>query len=136
MAYTPYATYSDYTSYGFNEFGTQDEINNALRMASRHIDTLTFNRIVAMGFENLTEFQQDIVKEVVCRQALFEYENADEINSVLKGYSINGVSAEYGDSMGVKTQDGVTISKSLYSFLEQTGLCCRLARYAWRSTQN
>ena len=133
MAYTPYATISDYEALGFEPF---DGIEAALVTASRHIDTLTFNRIVAVGFENLTEFQQDIVKEVACRQALFEHENADEINSVLSGYSINGVSAKFGDGAGVRTIGGVTIARSTYSFLEQTGLCCRLARYIWRNTQN
>lgn len=133
MAYTPYATVSDYIDLGLTEF---DDLENALRVASRHIDTLTFNRIVAIGFENLTEFQQDIVREVVCKQAWFEYENADEIASLLKGYSINGVSVDYGDTMGIVTLDGVTISRGNYSILEQTGLCCRLARHIWRRTQN
>ena len=129
MAYTPYATVSDYEALGLETF---DGIEDALRVASRHIDTLTFNRIVAAGFDNLTEFQQDIIKEVTCRQAQFEYENADEINSVLSGYSINGVTARFGDGMGVQTVGGITIAKTLYSFLEQTGLCCRLARQIWR----
>lgn len=137
MAYTPYATYSDYTSLGLYEFGEEDAINNALKVASRHIDTLTFNRILgAGGLENLTDFQQEIIKEVTCRQALFEYENADAIESVLTGYTINGVTARFGDGVGVKTQDGVTMSASLYSFLEQTGLCTRLARYIWRPIHN
>ena len=39
-----------------------------------HIDTLTYNRIVGRDFENLTKFQQDIIKEVVCKLADFEYE--------------------------------------------------------------
>ena len=136
MAYTPYASYSDYENLGLFEFGSEEEIDKALRQASRHIDTLTFNRIVAIGFENLTEFQQEIIKEVACKQALFEFENEDEIESVLSGYTINGVTARFGDGAGVKQIGGVTISKSLYSFLEQTGLCCRLARQIWRNGQS
>ena len=127
--YTPYVTLEEYENMGFELFGEEDEVQRGLITASRHIDTLTFNRIVAIGFENLTEFQQDIIKEVTCRQAIFEYENADEIESVLSGYTINGVTARFGDGAGVQTVDGVTISRSNYSFLQQTGLCCRLARF-------
>lgn len=34
-------------------------------------------------------------------QADFEYENADEINTILSSYSINGVSAQFGSSWNV-----------------------------------
>lgn len=132
MAYTPYVTVEEYIEMGYTQF---DGLEQALVTASRHIDTLTFNRIVAIGFDNLTEFQQDIIKEITASQTEFEYENADEINSVLKGYSINGVTATFGDGVGVRTVDGVTISRMNYSILEQTGLCCRLAREIWRNTQ-
>lgn len=137
MAYQPYATYDDYLLLGLDEFGDEQEITNALRTASRHIDTLTFNRIIgAGGLQNLTEFQQEIIKEVACKQALFEWENRDALDSMLTGYTINGVTARFGDGVGVKQQDGVTMASSLYSFLEQTGLCCRLARYIWRPIHN
>ena len=100
----------------------------ALLQASRHIDSLTYNRIVSRGFSNLTEFQQEIIKEVVCKQAEFEYENADMIESVLSGYSINGVSVQFGASWNVFADKGVAMRKDVYSMLCQTGLCCRLAR--------
>ena len=133
MAYIPYATVEDYEALGLQTFVG---LETALLQASRHIDTLTFNRIVAIGFENLTEFQQGIIKEVVCRQTWFEHDNEDEIESVLSGYTINSVTVRFGDGAGIMTQGGVTISKSLYSFLEQTGLCCRLAREVWRNGQS
>lgn len=100
----------------------------ALRQASRHIDSLTYNRIVGQGFSELTAFQQDVVREVVCLQADFEYENADEINTILQGYSINGVSAQFGNSWNVFTASGVAMKRDVYALLCQTGLCCRLAR--------
>lgn len=134
MAYTPYATVEDYEALGLQTF---DGLENALVTASRHIDTLTFNRILGVGgLENLTEFQQEIIKEVVCKQALFEYENADELDSVISGYSINGVSVKYGDSWNVKVENGIAISNSLYKLLEQTDLCCRLARFLWQPIRN
>ena len=123
MAYEAYATTSDYEALGLDTF---DGLEDALLVASHHIDTLTFNRIVAIGFDRLTEFQQDIIKEVVCRQALFEHENADEIESIITGYSINGVTIRYGDgAWNLLIQSGIAMSKSTYSFLEQTGLCYR-----------
>lgn len=67
---------------------TTDDLEKRLYIASRHIDTLTFNRIVARGFENLTEFQKDVIRLVVCKQADFEAENESLINSVLSSYSI------------------------------------------------
>ena len=96
--------------------------------ASRHIDSLTYNRIVGQGFSNLTPFQQDLIREVVCQQADFETENADEINTVLQSYSINGVSMQFGNSWNVFTDKGVAMKRDVYAMLCQTGLCCRLAR--------
>ena len=124
MAYEPYATAEDFAIL----YPDAEAISgDALRQASRHVDSLTFNRIVAAGFSNLTEFQQDIIKEVVCRQALFERENADLIESVLSAYSINGVSMSWnGESWNVYSQDGIAIRKDVYALLRQTGLCCRI----------
>ena len=77
--YKPYLSVEEYFDCG----GLNDEnIEKYLIQASRHIDSLTFNRIVARGFENLTEFQQEIIKTVCFDMANFDYENADLINSV------------------------------------------------------
>jgi hypothetical protein len=105
-----------------------DDIPKYLKQASRHIDSLTYNRIVGRGFSNLTSFQQEIIREVCCQQADFEYENQDEISTVLSSYSINGVSAQFGSSWNVFTDKGIAMKRETYSLLCQTGLCCRLAR--------
>lgn len=103
-----------------------DSIEKALKNASRHIDTLTYNRIVGKGFFNLTQFQQDIVKEVCCQMADFETENEEVLNSILQSYSVNGVAMSFGgNSWNVKVQNGVAIKADLYELLQQTGLCCR-----------
>lgn len=127
MAYIPYVTEDEYSQYGSEQI-PDDELEKRLRAASRHIDTLTFNRIVDRGFDSLTDFQQEIIKEVVSLQADFEYENADEIETILSSYSINGVSAKFGDSWNIITDRGVAIKKDTYELLKQTGLCCRLLR--------
>ena len=128
MAYTPYVEETFYTDVFEGDVIPEDKIEKYLRQASRHIDSLTYNRIVGRGFSNLTVFQQEVIKEVVCKQAEFEFENADEIESVLSSYSINGVSAQFGSSWNVFADKGIAMQRSVYSFLEQTGLCCRLAR--------
>ena len=128
MAYDPYVTTEYYlTEYAGNTV-SEDELLKALRQASRHIDSLTYNRIVGQGFSNLTEFQREIIREVVCQQADFETENADESSTVLQGYSINGVSAQFGSSWNVFTDKGIAMKRDTYALLCQTGLCCRLAR--------
>lgn len=128
MAYEPYVTPEYYQDeYGGSVVAT-DELVKALRQASRHIDSLTYNRIVDIGFSNLTTFQQDLIRDVVCQQADFETENADEINTILQSYSINGVSAQFGSSWNVFTDKGVAMKRDVYAMLCQTGLCCRLAR--------
>ena len=46
-----------------------EERNKYLQEASEKIDSITFNRIVAKGFDNLTKFQQEKVQKAVCYQA-------------------------------------------------------------------
>ena len=128
MSYQSYASTEYYSKIYGGKVIPADDIVKCLKTASRHIDSLTYNRIVGRGFSNLTEFQQAIVQEACCLQADFEYENADEINTILSSYSINGVSAQFGESWNVYTDKGIAIKKDVYALLEQTGLCCRLAR--------
>lgn len=128
MTYEHYATPEIYeTVYGSSVIPEMEQ-KRALITASRHIDSLTYNRIVGRGFSELTPFQQEIVREVCCLQADFEYENADELETVLSGYSINGVSAQFGSSWNVYMENGVAMKRDVYALLSQTGLCCRIAR--------
>ena len=128
MPYIPYATERYYESNYGGSLISEDSLRRFLVQASRHIDTLTYNRIVGQGFDNLTEFQKNVIQEVVCRQAEFEYENADEISSILSSYSINGVSARFGSSWNVFIDRGVAMKRDDYALLCQTGLCCGLLR--------
>lgn len=118
--YKPYLSVEEYLEY---DGLIEKDIEKYLISASRHIDSLTYNRIVAKGFENLTEFQQEIIKTVCFDMANFEYENADLINSVLQSYSINGVSMQFGSSWNVAVIGGVAIRRDTYNLLMQTGLC-------------
>ena len=128
MSYKAYVTPDYYLNRYEGDILPEEELSKALKKASRHIDSLTYNRIVSQGFLNLTEYQQDIIKEVICQQADFEVENADEINTILSSYSINGVSAQFDSSWNVFTDKGVAMKRDVYALLCQSGLCCRLAR--------
>ena len=128
MAYEPYVSPDYYpTVYGGSAV-PEEELQKALRKACRHIDSLTYNRIVGRGFSTLTGFQQELIQEVVCQQVDFEYENADMIDTVLQNYSINGVAMQFGGSWNVIVGKGVAMKADTYTMLCQTGLCCRLAR--------
>ena len=122
-----YVTADEYTEMGYDAIPAED-LERYLNDASRQVDTLTFNRIVAIGFDNLTEFQQGIIKEVVCKQAGFIYDNADALASVVDSYTINSVSMQFGTGFNIAMEGGLPIQRDVYSLLEQTGLCCRLAR--------
>ena len=123
----PYVTQEYYLETYCGEMVPDSKLQSFLSEACANIDTLTFNRIRDLGgFENLTPFQQEVVRNVCCKQADFLHDNADMINMVLSGYAINGVSMSFGTSWNVVTENGVAISRSNYEHLQQTGLCCRL----------
>ena len=119
-----YVTTQEYTDLGYRAIPSAS-IEKFLHEASRNVDTLTFNRIVAIGFDKLTQFQQGIIKEVVCKQAEFLYDNQDAIASILDSYSINSVTMKFGSGFNVDVSEGVPIQNTVYSILKQTGLCWR-----------
>ena len=119
--------YADYEYYTTEYKGTlpEEEAVKALKQASRHIDTLTYNRIVGAGFERLTAFQQDIIKETACMMADFESANASMINSLINSYSINGASISFsGDSANCQLVNGIIVQRNVYEILNLTGLTC------------
>lgn len=116
--------YVDETYYKENYLGTLDteDLAKRLKEASQQVDMLTFNRIRGKGFDNLTSFQQSVIKEVICQHVDFVYENQDMIDSVLQSYSINGVSMTFGQSWNVEVINGIAMKRSTYELLKQTGL--------------
>ena len=123
--------YADIEYYKNTYKGTLDgiELEKALKQASEHIDTLTYNRIVAIGFDNLTEYQQGIIKECECMMADWETENADYIDNMLTSYSLNGASMSFtGSSAGAALVDGIVVSRDIYSHLQKCGLTSRVFR--------
>lgn len=120
--YQPYLSIDEYKTMGGTNL--HDETGRPqLVKASRQIDSLTYNRILKYGFENLTDFQKDIIKEVVKDLIDFNIENSDALNTMLKNYSINGVSMSFdGFNINVTLKNGVALPASNYELLTQTGL--------------
>lgn len=123
--YHPYADMQYYTEVFGGDVIPEEELKKALKKASRHIDTLTYNRIVGRGISALTEYQREIIQECCCEMAEFEYENQDMIDSVLQSYAINGVSMSFGESWNMQVANGVAVKKDCYARLKSTGLTSR-----------
>lgn len=125
-SYVDFKYYTD--TYHGKIFTDEEKFEEYLRKASRHIDTLTYNRIVAIGFDNLTQFQQKVISEVICLLVDFEYENADMLESILSSYSINGVNMDFANNGKLLKINNVFIPSDTYSYLEQSGLTCKSFR--------
>ena len=98
------------------------ELNKLLTIASRKIDRITFNRIYAYGFENLTDFQQELVKNAVCHQADHYAKNGLSDFSGLSGFSVGDIKMSFS---GMPQAALSGFSETGYSLLEQTGLLWR-----------
>lgn len=105
-----------------------DDLKNKLERASDQIDSITFNRIVATGFDNLTEFQQDKIKKAVCMQADFIEEYGQYLNNPFSAFSAGSISVTLNRN-SVKSINGVTTSNKVYNLLKQTGLTCLSFNY-------
>lgn len=121
---SPYATKEQFLKMFSNTEIPESEIENLLITASSDVDSMTFNRIRACGFDFLTDFQREKVSRAVCRQADFRYQNEELFSGSIASYSINGVSVSYDKDRVVKV-NGAVSSPDVYSELSQTGLCCR-----------
>jgi len=91
-----------------------------LDMASNKIDELTFNRIIEIGFDNLTDFQKSKIESATILQAQY-YEDYGQDAEMLGGFSLPGISMSLKD--GANTPSGV--SPAAYGLLKQTGLMSR-----------
>lgn len=118
MSYVDYQYYKD----EFNG-AVLDESNSKQRLerASDQVDSLTFNRIRAKGFDNLTEFQKDRIKKAVCIHAEFIEQYGDYINMPLNGFSAGSISINFS----TKTLNGISTTQEVLNYLNQTGLTCR-----------
>lgn len=113
-------------NYFLNEFkgdiSEGADLSRLLKSAEAKVDELTFNRIRAIGFENLSEFQKRCIIDAVCHIAEYYDKNGEDESSV-QSYTILGVSVT---SAQLSTEASrLHISPVAASLLKQSGLMAR-----------
>lgn len=105
-------------------YATSENLSTELlELASSKVDELTFNRINAIGFSNLTELQKELIEKATLAQAQYYEDYGTEVES-LSSISVGGYSI--GMSSGGSIYKGV--SNATITYLKQTGLMCRVVR--------
>lgn len=100
---TLYANEEYYTDTFEGTLIQEDDIVKYLKLAQEKIDDITFNRIVGIGFNNLTDFQKECVQKAVCYQAEYYYENG--VNSLnVSSYSVLDISVNVDKSHETEAQ--------------------------------
>ncbi|WP_455804275.1 hypothetical protein [Clostridium butyricum] len=92
-----------------------------LEKATDQINSLTYNRITGIGFDNLTPFQQDKIKKAICTHADFIEQYGSYIDMPLSGFSAGSVSVNFN----AQKINGVTTTQEVINYLNSTGLSCR-----------
>lgn len=113
--------YVDETYYSAFSGLITDKIDNKLEKATDQINSLTYNRIIGIGFDNLTPFQQDKVQKAICIHADFIEKYGEYIDMPLSGFSAGSISV----SFNANKINGVTATQEVINYLNQTGLTCR-----------
>lgn len=119
------------SGYYINEFKgskiTDKEVEKYLKLSQEKIDSITYNRIVKIGFDNLTEFQQEKVKDAMCYQAEYIFENGfnNEDNNDISSYSVLDINITVKDTKNTKAKQE-NMSEIAYDLIHKTGLDCRI----------
>ena len=92
---------------------SQEELERTLSKAEREIDHLCFGRIKGKGFDNLTPFQQNLIKEAVCLQAEYDKQYGYMLNMPMKSYKVADIRF-----------NGISSTQEIINLLEDTGLRC------------
>lgn len=115
--------------YYSNTFGGKnipdEEIEQYLELAQEKIDSITYNRIVAIGFDDLTEFQKEKISKAICYQAEYIFQNGynDENNRDVSSYSVLDISVSVDNSNDNKTiAQKLNMSEMAYDLVHKTGL--------------
>lgn len=128
-----YAT-SDYYYNSFN--GKQlplEDVDKLLQEASEKIDSITYNRIVRIGFDKLTPFQKEKVQKAVCYQAEYILFNGfnDEEKETIESYNVLDISVNVRnkDENEKTAAEKECMSEKAYDLISKTGLSSKGFRY-------
>ena len=100
-----------------------EEINRLLSDASDTIDRVTFNRIRARGFDNLTEYQKEMVEKAVCYQAAFLDSYGAYISMPINSYSAGSISLSFNREDN--TLHGQIMDTKAINAIRNSGLATR-----------
>lgn len=95
------------------------DLKEKLILASQKIDEVTYNRIVGKGFENLTLFQQQKIKDAVCHQANYLFKKDNGVSDIVS-YNVLDISV----SVQQKETEASNrdMSELAWTAIKQTGL--------------
>ena len=108
-----------------------EDIGKYLELAQEKIDSITYNRIVAIGFDDLTEFQKEKISKAICYQAEYIFQNGynDENNRDVSSYSVLDISVSVDSSNDNKTiAQKLNMSEIAYDLVHKTGLDGKIIR--------
>lgn len=125
---------SDYYYNSFN--GKQlplENVDRLLQEASEKIDSITYNRIVRIGFDKLTTFQKEKVQKAVCYQAEYILFNGfnDEEKETIESYNVLDISVNVKnkDESEKTLAEKECMSEKAYDLISKTGLSSKGFRY-------
>lgn len=96
-------------------------LDKELRKASLQVNAICFNRI-GQNLDYCSDYEKNIIKEVVCELADFNYTNKEDLEAVNGSYSIGDVSVSNLDSKTIVNEQGIFIPSTILSGLEMTRL--------------
>ncbi len=102
-----------------------EEVEKYLELAQEKIDEVTFNRIIGIGFNNLTSFQQENIQKAICRQAEYYFENGINSFSSVSSYSVLDISVNVDNSSETEAQKAC-MGEFAHMYIKKTGLTGRL----------
>ncbi len=124
---TPYLTIEKYREL-LNEEINEKEFSKLLLLAEEKINSISKNRIVGIGFDNLTEFQKEKVELATAFQIQYLLENGLEDDD-LSGYSVLDISINV-DKNNESISKKLHMSSIAYTYMQDTGLCTN--NFKWR----
>lgn len=124
---TSYVDYKYYKNDFKGKIIPDEDIERMLKLAQEKIDSITFNRIVRIGFNNLTSFQQEKITEAICYQAEYIYKSGfnEEEGSDISSYSVLDISVSVDNSHKNTKAKKEHMSEIAYDYICKTGLNCR-----------
>lgn len=101
------------------------DITRYIQRAEEWIDDMTQNRIINQGFDNLSTFQQGMVKKAAAAYVEFTSVNGElEIGGSNNAESFSIGSVSLSNTSNTNVQSGIT-SYRAYRFLVRSGLAYR-----------